>query len=156
MKKLPYKTCFIVFKINDSVSKFFFGKVENFDGYSDFNFDNHIDCIVDASFSEDDDDMDNLMLLCCESYLNSKEAIKIFKANAKKSCFLKSEMCASLEFNIKTHDDDDSFDVEIEINAYDENRGAFNSIATQVNHEDMSSFIEALSVEQQDLLFEFV
>jgi len=155
MKKLPYKTCFIVFKNNDEITKFFFGKVENFDGYSSFNFDNHIDCIVETSLSEGDDDMDNLMLLCCESYLNSKEAIKLFKASAKKSCFLMSEMCALLEFNIKTHDDD-SFDVEIEINAYDENRGAFNNIATQVKHETMSSFIEALSVEQQDLLFEFV
>lgn len=155
MKKLPYKTCFIVFKINDSISKFFFGEVDNFDGYSEFNFDKHIGCIVDTAISQDDDDMDNLMLLCCESYLNSKEAIKLFKANAKKSCFLKSEMCASLEFNIKTHDDD-SFDVEIAVNAYDENRGAFNDIAAQVEHETMCTFVEGLSVEQQDLLFEFV
>lgn len=155
MKKNPYKTCFVVLKINDSISKFFFGEVDNFEDYSDLNFDNHIDLIVDASFSEDDNDIDSLMMSRCVSYLNTKEAIKIFKANAKKSCFLKSEMCASLEFNIKKYEDD-SFDVSIEVNAYDENRGAFDDIAAQVDHETMQCFVEGLSVEQQNSLFEFV
>ena len=153
MKKLPYKTCFVVVKFNGSVNKLFFGEVENQDGYSEFSFDNHLKFIAKNAL-DDDDDSDNLFILCCELYLNSKEAINYFKKDAKKKCFLKSEMCAFLVFDIVV--DDSGLTIEISVNAYDENRGAFNDIAELVSHETMKDFVDGLSVEQQDLLFEIV
>jgi hypothetical protein len=155
MKKLPYKTCFVVVKFNGSVNKLFFSAVENNGNYSDFSFDNHLLFIAKNALDDDADaDADNLFMLCCESYLNTKEAISNFKKDAKNKCFLKSEMCALLTFDINV--DDSGLIIDISVNAYDENRGAFNDVASLVSYETMKCFIEGLSVEEQDSLFEFV
>ncbi len=153
MKKLPYKTCFVVMKLNGSVRKIFFSGVENFDNYSNFNFDDHLQFIAKNTV-DDDSNADNLFMLCCESYLNTKEAIKMFKADAKNKCFLKSQMCVILIFDVNA--DENNLNIQISLSAHDENSGAFNDIAALVSDKTMTCFVEGLSVEQQDLLFEFV
>ena len=140
-------------KLNGSVEKIFFSEVENHDCYSDFSFDNHLQLIA-MNTLYDDDKVSNYLMYCCESYLNTKEAIKQFKNDAKNKCFLKSEMCAYLVFD--TNLKDDELMIEVSLSAYDEKRGAFDEIAACVSYETMQDFVDGLSVVQQDLLFEIV
>ena len=153
MQKLPYKNMFVVVILNGLIRKIFFDEVRNFDNYSNLDFDDHHKFI--AKLAENNDShAENLFIHCCESYLNNKEAIRLFKIDAKKNCRLKSQMCVVLIFDISS--DENELNIQLLVNAYDENRGAFNYIAKQVSHEFMKSFVDGLSREQQDLLFEYV
>lgn len=153
MKKLPYKTCFVVMKLNGSIRKIFFSEVENYENYSNFKFDDHLQFIAKNTV-DDDRNADNLFVLGCESYLNTKEAIKLFKADAKNKCFLKSQMCVVLVFDVNAGEDE--LNIHISVGAYDGKSDAFNDIAALVSNETMKCFVDGLSLEQSDLLFAFV
>ena len=154
MKKLPYKNLFVVLQINNSIKKIFFDEVVDYKNYSDVNFDEHKTCMAQVAVV-DDKSAEELFVLLCQTYVNTKSVIKEFKAIAKSKCFLSSEMTVTLIFDLHINADD-SGTVEIHTWAHDENRDAFNEIAKFASNETMKNFVESLSIKQQDLLFEFV
>jgi hypothetical protein len=154
MKNLPYKNLFVVLQINNSIKKIFFDEVVDYKNYSDVDFDEHKTCMAQVAVV-DDKSAEELFVLLCQTYVNTKAVVKEFKSIAKKNCFLSSEMTVTLIFDLHINADD-SGTVQIDTWAHDENRDAFNEISKYASDATMAKFVQNLSVEKQDLLFEFV
>ena len=152
MKKLPYTSCFIVVQINNQIKKFYFDEVINYNNYSNPNFEEQKKYMCQLALV-DDKSADKLFVLMCQAYLNAKDVIKEFKYIAKESCNQSSDICVSLVVYINTKKDCGA-SIQICTLANDEKRDAFNHHAQFISDNNMKFFMQELSFEQQDLLFD--
>jgi hypothetical protein len=153
MKKLPYASCFIVVQINKQIKKFYFNEVIDYKDYSNPDFDDHKQYMCQLAFV-DDKSADELFVLMCQAYLNSKAVLKEFKAIAKKSCNQSFDLCVTLVVDIHTKIDGGAT-IQICTLANDEKRDAFNHLSQFISENNMKFFMQSLTNEQQDLLFDF-
>ena len=152
MKILPYTSCFIVVQINNHIKKFYFDEVINYSNYSNPNFEEHKKYMCQIALV-DDKSADKLFILMCQAYLNAKDVIKEFKSIAKESCNQSSDLCVSLVVDIHTKKNGGA-SIQICTLANDEKRDAFNHHAQFISHNNMKFFMQSLTTEQQDLLFD--
>jgi len=152
MKKLPYKNVFVVVQINNNIKKIYFDEVINYKKYSDPDFYEHKKCMLEIAIVEDKS-AEKLFMLLAQAYLNSMKVIQEFKSISNSSCFSSSDLCVTLivDMHVKA---DRSGTIQIDTWAHDENSDAFNLIGKYASNATMRKFIESLSVEQQDLLFD--
>lgn len=153
MKKLPYSSCFIVVQINNKIKKFYFDEVINYKNYSNPNFEEHKQFMCQLAFVNDKS-ADELFVLMCQAYLNSKSVLKEFKSIAKKSCDQSSDLCVTLIVDIHTKNDGGAT-IQIFTLANNEKREAFNHLAQFISDNNMRFFLDKLTIKQQDLLFDF-
>ena len=152
MKKLPYTSCFIVVQINNHIKKFYFDEVIDCKDYSNPNFEELKKHMCQLAFVNDKS-ADELFVLMCKAYLNSKAVLKEFKSIAKKSCDQSSDLCVSLIVDIHTKNNGGAT-IQICTLADDEKRDAFNHLAQFISDDNMKIFMQRLTDEQQDLLFD--
>ena len=152
MKKLPYTSCFIVVQINNHIKKFYFDEVIDYKDYSNPNFEEHKKHMCQLAFVNDKS-ADELFVLMCQAYLNSKAVLKEFKSIAKKSCGQSSDLCVTLIVDIHTKNNGGAT-IQICTLADDEKRDAFNHLAQFISDDNMKIFMQRLTNEQQDLLFD--
>ena len=152
MKKLPYSSCFILVLINNQIKKFYFDEVIDYKDYSNPDFEEHKQYMCQLAFV-DDKSANELFALMFQAYLNSEAVIKEFKSIARESCNQSSDLCVTLVFDIHTKTDGGAT-IQIFTLANDEKRDAFNYLAQFISDNNMKFFMQELSFEQQDLLFD--
>lgn len=153
MKNLPYTSCFVVVQINNSIRKMFFDEVVDYENYSDPDFTDHQACMAQMAFAHGQC-ADELFMLLCQAYLNANSVIKEFNSISVESCSKSTDMCVSLIVDInETYDGGAT--IEIVTLANDEKSDAFNYIAEHLSEKTVDKFVDSLTVEQQDLLFDF-
>jgi hypothetical protein len=152
MKKLPYISCFIVVQINNQIKKFYFDEVIDYKDYSNPDFEEHKQYMCRLALV-DDKSANDLFVLMCQAYLNSKAVLKEFKSIAKESCNQSSDLCVTLVVDIHTKKDGGAT-IQICTLANDEKRDAFNYLAQFISDNNMKFFMSNLTTEQQDLLFD--
>jgi len=154
MKNLPYSSCFVVVQINNKIKKMYFDEVINYKDYSNPDFFEHKKTMLEIALV-DDDSAEKLFMLMCQAYLNAKLVIKEFKSISKMKCNNSSDLCVTLIVDMHTNEDGGG-SIQIVTLANDEKRDAFNYIAQFISDSKMQKHLDALTIEQQDLLFDFV
>lgn len=158
MKNLPYSSCFVVVQINNKIEKMYFDDIVKYTDYTDCHLNSFKEYFVSIAFSKDYDsekEIKKLYMFVAQAYLNAKSVIKNYRAIAKNTCKNSSDLCVTLVIDIHEKENDGA-SIQIVTLANDEKRDAFNYIAQFISDSKMQKHLDALSIEQQDLLFDFV
>lgn len=152
MKKLPYKHCFVILQINNNIKKIFFDNVVNYEKFSNPNYNEHKSMTASVALVEGES-AEKLFMLLNQSYLNSKKVINEFKDISKRKCVKDKNACVLLIVDIHEFEDG-SGTIQICTNAFDDKKDGFNHIAEHLSHSTMENFVDSLSNEMQDELFD--
>lgn len=152
MKKIPYKHCYVVLQINSKIEKIFFENVINYKCHSNPDFDEHKSTMASVAAVKDEC-ADKLFMLLVQSYLNSKKVINEFKQIAIKKSVTNKD--ASVLLVVDLHEfEDGSGSIQICTKAFNDKKSAFNYLGSHLNHSTMKRFVDSLSTEMQDELFD--
>ena len=138
--------------LSKQIKKFYFDEVINYKEYSNPNFSEHKKTMLEIALV-DDDSAEKLFMLLCQAYLNAKLVIKEFKSISNINCKNSSDLCVTLIVDMHTNEDGGG-SIQIVTLANDEKRDAFNYLAQFISDNNMKFFMQELSFEQQDLLFD--
>jgi hypothetical protein len=158
MKNLPYSSCFVVVQINNKIEKMYFDEIVKYADHTDYYLNAFKEYFVSIALSKDNDsekEVKELYMFVAQAYLNSKIVIKEFKSISKTNCKNLSDLCVTLIVDIHEKKDGGA-SIQFVTLANDEKRDAFNYIAQFVSDSKMQKYLDALTIEQQDLLFDFV
>ena len=158
MKNLPYSSCFVVVQINNKIEKMYFDEIVKYADHTDYYLNAFKEYFVSIALSKDNDsekEVKELYMFVAQAYLNAKSVIKNYRAIAKNTCEKSSDLCVTLIIDIHEKENDGA-SIQFVTLANDEKRDAFNYIAKFVSDSKMQKYLDALSIEQKDLLFDFV
>ena len=158
MKNLPYSSCFVVVQINNKIEKMYFDEIVKYADHTDCYLDAFKEYFVSIAFSKNYDsekEVRESYMFVAQAYLNAKSVIKNYRDIAKNTCKKSSDLCVTLIIDIHEKEND-SASIQVVTLANDEKRDAFNYIAQFISDSKMQKYLDALSIEQQDLLFDFV
>jgi len=152
MKKNPYKHYYVTIKINDEIEKILFTNILNYNDLTNLNPVESVKFIGQFALANNKCFDETLMLLS-QSILHSKIVVNDFIKTTKAACFTNKKACVHLIVDI--HEQVKSgFTTKLCIEAFNDKRDCFEHIANDVSDKTMKNFVDSLSNEMQDELFD--